>query len=94
MAVSDLLGPTLFNWLLYASEGMLTPNIFINEPWASPVCKLGMYFRVVSQVVSVLSLMLIALDRFVAIVYPLKIIRINVKVRVVFLSLSWLIPIV
>ena len=94
MAVSDLLGPTLFNWLLYASEGMLTPNIFINEPWASPVCKLGMYFRIVSQVVSVLSLMLITLDRFVAIVYPLKVIMINVKVRVVFLSLSWLKPIV
>ena len=93
MAVSDLLGP-LFNWPLYASEGMLTPNILINEPWASPVCKLGMYFRVVSQVVSVLSLMLIALDRFVAIVFPLKAIMMNVKIRMIFLSLSWLIPIV
>ena len=94
MAVSDLLGP-LFNWPLYVSEGMLTPNIFINEPWASPVCKLGMYFRVVSQAVSVLSLMLIALDRFVAIVYPLKAIKMdNKKIRVIFLSLSWLISIV
>ena len=93
MAVSDFLGP-LFNWPLYASEGMLTPNIFINERWAAPVCKLGMYFRVVSQAVSVLCLLLIALDRFVAIIYPLKVVMITVKIRVILLSLSWLIPIV
>ena len=92
MAVSDLLA-SFFNWPLYASEGMLTPNVFINEPWASSVCKMGMYFRVVSQVVSVLSLILIAVDRFVAIVYPLKVTLMNVKIRVIFVSLTWLIPI-
>ena len=93
MAVSDLLGPTLFNWPLYASEGMLTPKIYINEDWASPVCKLGMYLRAVSQAVSVLCLLLIALDRYVATVYPLKVVTITWKIRVIFLSLSWLIPI-
>ena len=92
MAVSDLLG-SVFNWPLYASEGMLTPKVLISEPWASLVCKMGMYFRAVSQVVSVLSLMLIALDRFVAIVYPLKVIKLNVKTRVILLSFTWLIPI-
>ena len=92
MAVSDLLGP-LFNWPLYASEGMLTSNIFINEPWASPVCRLGMYIRAVSQVVSVLCLVFIALDRFVAIIFPLKAVRMNMKIRVIFLSISWIIPI-
>ena len=92
MAVSDLLCP-FFNWPLYASEGMLTPTTLISEPWASSVCKLGMYLRIVSQVVSVLSLVLIALDRFIAIVYPLKGIMLNVKIRVVLLFLSWLIPI-
>ena len=91
MAVSDLLGP-LFSWPLYASEGMLTQNILISEPWATNVCKLGMYFRAVSQIVSVLSLVLIALDRFVAIVFPLKAIMLKVKVRVILLSISWLIP--
>ena len=92
MAVSDLLA-SFFIWPLYATEGMLTPNVFINEPWASSVCKMGMYIRVVSQAVSVLSLVLIALDRFVAIVYPLKIITMNVKCRVILLSFTWLIPI-
>ena len=93
MAVSDLLGP-VFNWPLYASEGMLTPTTVISEPWATSVCKLGMYFRAVSQVVSVLCLVLITLDRFVAIVFPLKSIMLNVNVRVILLALSWLIPIV
>ena len=92
MAFSDLLGP-LFNWLLYFSEGMLTPTVFISGTLASSVCKLGMYLRAVSQIVSILSLVLIALDRFVAIVFPLKAMTImNVKIRVIFLLLSWLIP--
>ena len=71
MAVSDFLGP-FFSWPLYASEGMLAPNVFISGSLAAAVCKLGMYLRAVSLVVSVLSLVLIALDRFVATVFPLK----------------------
>ena len=71
MAVSDFLGP-FFSWPLYVSEGMFTRNVFISGSWALAVCKLGMYFRAVSQIVSVVSLVLIALDRFVAIVFLLK----------------------
>ncbi|XP_044163634.1 neuropeptides capa receptor-like [Acropora millepora] len=91
MAISDLLYP-FFNWPLYASEGMLTPNILISQPWVSFACKLGMYFRAVSQAVSVISLVLIALDRFIAVVYPLKATILNGKIRVFFLFVSWLIP--
>ncbi|XP_068747449.1 allatostatin-A receptor-like [Montipora capricornis] len=92
MAISDFLCP-FFNWPLYASEGMLTPDILVNEPLATFACKLGMYFRLVSQGVSMLSLVLIALDRFIAIVYPFKGILLNVKIRVAFLLMSWLIPV-
>ena len=92
MAVSDVLGP-FFNWPLYASEGMLTTNIYINQPSATFVCKITMYLRIVSQTVSVLSLVLIAFDRFIAIVFPLKITVLDVKIRVIFLSLSWIMPI-
>ena len=91
MALSDFLYPFL-NWPLYTSEGMLTSNILISEPWATLACKLGMYFRVVSQVVSVLSLVLIGVDRFIAIVYPMKGVMLNVKIRVALLCASWLIP--
>ena len=93
MAVSDFLGP-FFSWPLYASEGMLAPNVFISGSLASAVCKLGMYLRAVSLAVSVLSLVLIALDRFVATVFPLKAMMImNVRIRALFLALSWITPI-
>ena len=51
-----------------------------------------MYLRAVSQSVSVLSLVLISLDRFVAIVFPFKRIVMKIKIWVIFLSLTWLIP--
>ena len=66
MAVSDLIC-ACFNWPLYATEGMLTGSEFITEPFASVVCKLGLYFRGISQIVSVLSLVLISVDRYAAI---------------------------
>ena len=83
MAVSDLIC-ACFNWPLYATEGMLTSTEFITEPLASVVCKLGIYFRAVSQVVSVLNLVLISVDRYAAIVSPMKTtIMSNGKVRVI-----------
>ena len=94
MAVSDLLC-VCFNWPLYATEGMLTSRVFITEPVASVVCKLGMYFRGISQVVSVLSLVLIAVDRYVAIVYPLKMTMLGRgKMRLTLLVFTWIIPVV
>ena len=90
MAVSDFLGP-FFSWPLYVSEGMFTRNVFISGSWALAVCKLGMYFRAVFQIVSVESLVLIALDRFVAIVFPFKVAMMNWKIRGILLLVSWLI---
>ena len=90
MAVSDFLGP-FFSWPLYVSEGMFTHSVFISGTWALAVCKLGMYFRAVSQIVSVVSLVLIALDRFVAIVFPFKVAMMNWKIRGILLLVSWLI---
>ncbi|KAJ7381841.1 neuromedin U receptor [Desmophyllum pertusum] len=93
MAISDLFCGC-FNWPLYATEGMLTSRVFITEPLASVVCKLGMYFRVISQVVSILSLVLIAVDRYVAIVFPLKITVLRRKrVRLALSLLTWIIPV-
>ena len=93
MAVSDLIC-ACFNWPLYATEGMLTSTEFITEPLATVVCKLGMYFRGISQVVSVLSLVLISVDRYVAIVFPLKITMLYRKrVRLTLLLSTWFIPI-
>ena len=91
MAVSDFIGP-FFIWPLYVSEGMLTSTVFIGGSSALAACKLGMYFRAVSQTVSVLSLVLITVDRFVAIVFPFKFAVMNRKIRVSLLVVSWLVP--
>ena len=94
MAVSDLIC-ACFNWPLYATEGMLTSTEFITEPLASVVCKLGIYFRAVSQVVSVLNLVMISVDRYAAIVSPMKTtIMSNGIVRVILLLSTWIIPVV
>ena len=91
MAVSDFIGP-FFIWPLYVSEGMLTRTIFIDGSSALAACKLGMYFRALSQTVSILSLMLITVDRFVAIVFPFKFAVMNRKIRMSLLVVSWLVP--
>lgn len=93
MAVSDLLC-SCFNWPLYATEGFLTRKELITGSLATVACKLGMYSRGVSQVVSVLSLVLIAVDRYFAIVFPLKSTLFDRdKVRVALLLLTWTIPV-
>lgn len=94
MAVSDLIC-ACFNWPLYATEGMLSGSEFITEPFASVVCKLGLYFRGISQIVSVLSLVLISVDRYAAIALPLKTTMLcRRKVRLILLFSSWILPVV
>ena len=94
MAISDIFS-SCFNWLLYTTEGMLTRRVFITESSASILCKLGMYSRAVSQVVSVLSLVLISVDRYFAIVFPFKATMLDqVRVRLSLSLLTWIIPVV
>ena len=90
MAVSDLMS-ALTNWPLYATEGMLSRKRVIEDSMAaSVVCKLGIYSRTISQAVSVLSLVLIVVDRFIAIVRPFQATRITKRLRAVLLSSSWI----
>ncbi|XP_078371814.1 allatostatin-A receptor-like [Oculina patagonica] len=92
MALSDLLS-ALTNWPLYATEGTLSRKPLINDPVATVVCKLGLYSRAVSQTVSVLSLVWIVLERFIAIVHPFKAMKmLTRRLRAVLLILTWSIP--
>ena len=93
MAVSDFL-VSLTTWPLYLTDeirGSLLQGL--KGPSGTFGCKVGSYFRLVSQIVSILSLVLIAVDRFIATVFPLKASTlITRKVRAVFLFATWLIP--
>ncbi|XP_015778920.1 PREDICTED: allatostatin-A receptor-like [Acropora digitifera] len=85
MAISDVL-VEVFILTVYASEVKIIPmNLRL--------CQVGNYIRGVSQSVSISSLVLITLDRYMAIVYPLKTAFRTLKARAIPLFLSWLLPI-
>ena len=90
MAVSDLFS-TLTTWPLYATEGMLSRKQLIDEPMATVVCKLGLYSRSVSQAVSTVSLVLIVVERFIAIVHPFQVKNFSKRLRALLLILTWII---
>ena len=93
MAVSDFL-VSFTTWPLYLTDeirGSLLQGL--KGPSGTFGCKIGSYFRLVSQIVSILSLVLIAVDRFIATVFPLKAATlITRKVRANLLFATWLIP--
>ena len=93
MAISDLVSVVLA-WPLYATEGMLKVggSLIADPKFATFACKLGIYSRAVSYVVSIESLVLIAVDRFLAIVFPLKALKITARIRAIFLHLTWVLP--
>ncbi|XP_027060274.1 neuropeptide FF receptor 1-like [Pocillopora damicornis] len=93
MAVGDLLS-AVSTWPLYATEGMLSGKHLIDDPAATAVCKISLYFRGVSQVISVFSLVGIVVERFVAVVHPLKakVLMEKTRPRAVSLALTWIIP--
>ena len=68
IAVSDFLS-SLTSWPLYfTDEIIISPGILIQGRLATTGCKIGVYVRLVSTSVSILSLLLIATDRYIAIV--------------------------
>lgn len=93
MAFSDVLSSST-NWPLSATEGLLSKQHMIRGQMASFLCKLGHYTRAISQAVSVLSLLLIVVDRYIAIVLPLKSILITKRCRAALLLSSWMFSLV
>ena len=91
MAVSDFLS-CLTTWPLYLTDEIITTRgSLLQGPVANAGCKVGVYSKMVSAIVSILSLVLIAIDRFVATVFPLKATLITGKLRAVLLFATWLI---
>ena len=87
MAVSDVL-LVVSGWAQYA-----TSRLSVFDPSLSSfVCKLGLYIQRVSYSISITSLVLITVDRFVAIVFPMRVSMITGRVRAVLILLTWVIP--
>ena len=87
MAFSDVIF-VLSVWMLYSMSrfSVLENNV------APFVCRLNSYFWYLSCSVSVLSLVLISVDRFVATVFPMKISMMTGRIRAIFILLTWIFP--
>lgn len=91
MAVSDFFS-SLATWPLYlVNEIVTTKGSLFQGPWADVGCKLGVFVRLSSSSVSILSMVLIAVDRFIAIVLPLKSVLLTGKLRAGLLLITWVI---
>ena len=70
MAMSDLLYPIIF--IPYLIQMLYIDSWLIGGPLGQALCKLVYFFTDVSTVVSIQSLVLIAVGRFGAVVFPLR----------------------
>ena len=89
MAVSDLLFP------LVVIPDQITKIITESWHWhvsgslGATFCKLYIFTSSVSLLVSVQSLVWIAIDRFVAVVFPIKLGLISSKIRTIAIVSTW-----
>ena len=89
MAMSDLLIPI---FLIPRNIQRLYTNYWlIGGPLGQALCKLAPFLPDVSLTVSIQSLVLIAVDRFGAVVYPLRSPLISSKLRPFFILATWIV---
>ena len=95
MAVSDLLNPLTIMpvRLTYIISG--SDSWKVDSPWilGNILCKLSFFLPDVSLIVSIESLLLTSMDRFVAVVFPLKAKLITRKARLISIGCAWLVAI-
>ena len=91
MASSDLLFPIfLIPWNL---SGLHTTSLLIGGPLGQVFCKLSPFFGDVSIEVSIQNLILIAVDRFGAVVFPLRSPLIRSKLCSFFIIATWIVAV-
>ena len=93
MAISDLLYPIF--WLpLHMSELHTNYSWLIGGKFGHALCKLLPFLGDVSTVVSIQNLILIAVDRFGAVVFPLRSPLIRSKLCTFFILATWIVAVV
>ena len=93
MAISDLFPPLTIMPYIIVSTLSNGPG-FLNQlpsPLAEVICKLCFLLADTSLDVSIVSLLMISLDRLIAVVFPLKIKLISMKVRFICILMSWVV---
>ena len=90
MAISDLFTPLTI--MPFKIGETLSNGTFLSElpsSLAEVVCKLCFFLADTSILVSIISLVLISVDRLIAVVFPLQIKLISSKVRFICILMSW-----
>ncbi|KAJ7382526.1 hypothetical protein OS493_034417 [Desmophyllum pertusum] len=95
MAVSDLFTPLTIMPVTIVQIISGSKSWKVDSPWilGNILCKLSYFLPDVSLVVSIISLLLISMDRFVAVVFPFKAKLISSKVRFLSILCTWIIAI-
>ena len=91
MAISDLFTPLTIMPYVIAKTLSNGPG-FLNQlpsPLVEVICKLCFFLADTSIAVSIVSLLMISFDRFIAVVFPLQIKLISMKVRFISILMSW-----
>ncbi|KAK3731828.1 hypothetical protein QZH41_020196 [Actinostola sp. cb2023] len=92
MAVSDLTVPFLALPLEIAT--VATNNKWLVEgQFGDALCKILHFITDISSPVSVLSLVAIAINRFMAAVYPVRRKTLTIKLNKIFIVVTWIIPV-
>ena len=95
MAVSDLFPPLTIMPMRMVEIISGSTAFRVNSPLVlgNILCKLCHFLPDVSVLVSIESLLLMSVDRFIAVVFPLKTTLVTSKVRVICISCTWLVAI-
>ena len=88
MAMSDLLVPII--WIPRGMQKLYIHSWLIGGPLGQAFCKLVPFLKDVSVLVSIQSLVLIAVDRFGAVVFPLRSPLIRSKMCLFIIIASWI----
>ena len=91
MASSDLLFPIF--WIPWKLSNLHTNSFLIGGKLGQALCKLGPFFENVSIAVSIQNLILIAVDRFGAVVFPLRSPLIRSKLCPFFILATWIVAV-
>ena len=89
MAMSDLLFPIF--WIPRFIQGLYINSYLISGPLGQALCKMTNFLPLVSKVVSIQSVVLIAVDRFGAVVFPLRSPLIRSKLCPFYILATWII---
>ena len=95
MAVSDLFNPLTVMTVKIVEIISGSSSWKVDRPWllGNILCKLAYFLPDVSVVVSIGSLLLISIDRLIAVVFPLRAKPISSKVRLVSIISTWFVAI-